>query len=127
MYESFHWPSTVSPLVDQTLVDHWRDTWPEAEFRREVLAEWTDDVGAYFTEQELTDGSWGLGDGAACWRWAARDRRWRCDWGYSTDANTLAVVALPEPDDRGLCGFGCRGCRRSSVSRTRIGLMILLG
>jgi hypothetical protein len=55
MYEAFHWPSTVSPSVDQALVDHWRESWPELEFRREVLAEWTDDAGAYFTEQELTD------------------------------------------------------------------------
>ena len=127
MYESFHWPSTVSPLVDQTLVDHWRDTWPEAEFRREVLAEWTDDVGAYFTEQELTDGvgDWemvppagggqlGIVVGGVGGAIRLMRTRWR--WLRFLSLTTGAV-----------CGFGCRGCRRSSVSRTRLDSMILLG
>jgi hypothetical protein len=102
MYESFHWPSTVSPLVDQALVEHWRETWPETEFRREVLAEWTDDAGAYFTEQELSDavGGWEMvppADGAQLGVVVGG-----VDWGFSVDANTLAVIAaLPEPDERG--------------------------
>jgi hypothetical protein len=101
MYEAFHWPSTVSPLVDQTLVEHWRETWPEAEFRREVMAEWTDDAGAYFTEQELTDavGYWEMvppADGAQLGLVVGG-----VDWGYSTDANTLAVIAALEPDSQG--------------------------
>jgi hypothetical protein len=102
MYESFCWPSTVSPLVDQTLVEHWRETWPETEFRREVLAEWTDDAGAYFTETELSDavGDWEMvppGDGAELGVVVGG-----VDWGFATDANTLAVIAVrPELDERG--------------------------
>jgi hypothetical protein len=67
-----------------------------------VLAEWGDDVGSYFTEAELANavGDWemvppvngaqlGLVVGGV-------------DWGYSVDANTLAVfAALPEPDGHG--------------------------
>jgi hypothetical protein len=102
MYETCHWPSTVSPLVDQALVDHWRESWPELEFRREVLAEWTDDAGAYFTEQELTDavGNWEIvppADGAELGVVVGG-----VDWGFATDANTLAVIApRPELDEPG--------------------------
>jgi RNase P/RNase MRP subunit p29 len=102
MYESFHWPSTVSPLVDQALVDHWRESWPELEFRREVLAEWTDDAGAYFTEAELSAavGEWEMVPPAAGAQLGLVVGG--IDWGYSTDANTLAVIAaLPELDERG--------------------------
>jgi hypothetical protein len=106
MYESFCWPSTVSPLVDQALVDHWRETWPEAEFRREVLAEWGDDSGSYFTEAELSGavGDWEMvppAAGAQLGIVAAG-----VDWGYATDANTLAVIAArPELDERGRMRF----------------------
>jgi hypothetical protein len=106
MYESFCWPSTVSPLVDQALVEHWRETWPEPEFRREVLAEWTDDAGAYFTEAELSDavGDWEMvapADGARLGIVVGG-----IDWGYSTDANTIAIVAaLSEPDASGRMRF----------------------
>jgi hypothetical protein len=102
MYESFCWPSTVSPLVDQALVEHWRETWPEPEFRREVLAEWTDDAGAYFTEAELSDavGDWEMvppADGAGLGFVVGG-----VDWGFATDANTLAVIASrSEPDEHG--------------------------
>jgi hypothetical protein len=102
MYEAFHWPSTVSPLVDQALVGHWRESWPESEFRREVLAEWTDDAGAYFTEAELSGavGGWGMvppADGRQLGLVVGG-----VDWGYSTDANTLGVIAaLPESDGHG--------------------------
>jgi hypothetical protein len=102
MYESFCWPSTVSPLVDQALVDHWRESWPELEFRREVLAEWTDDAGAYFTETELSDavGNWEMvppTDGAELGVVVGG-----VDWGFATDANTLAVIAARvEVDERG--------------------------
>jgi hypothetical protein len=97
MYESFCWPSTASPLVDQALVDHWRETWPETEFRREVLAEWTDDAGAYFTEIELSDavGDWEMVppvDGVRLGLVAGG-----VDWGFATDANTLAVVTVNRP------------------------------
>jgi len=52
-YASWHWPATVSPLVDLELVEHWRRTDAPRIFRREVLAEWVDEAGAYFTSAEL--------------------------------------------------------------------------
>ena len=51
-YESFHWPSTASPLVDKDLLEAWRRTSTDRDYRREVLAEWADDQGAYFTSEE---------------------------------------------------------------------------
>jgi phage FluMu gp28-like protein len=47
-YSSHHWPSTVSPLVDEALLAMFRETSTDREFRAEVLAEWVDDSGAYF-------------------------------------------------------------------------------
>lgn len=52
-YESFHWPSTVSPLVDEELLSMWRSTSTEREYQAEVLAEWVDESGAYFRSDEL--------------------------------------------------------------------------
>lgn len=53
LVESFHWPSTVSPLVDDELVEFWRRTDDPRVFRREVLAEWVDEAGQYFSADEL--------------------------------------------------------------------------
>lgn len=52
-YQSFHWPSTASPLVDRELLAMWRETSTDREWRTEVLAEWVDAQGAYFTPEEL--------------------------------------------------------------------------
>jgi hypothetical protein len=43
----------MSPLVDRELIDHWRKTDAPRTFRREVLAEWVDEAGAYFAHAEL--------------------------------------------------------------------------
>lgn len=51
--ESFHWPSLVSPLVDKNLVEFWRKTDPPRIFEQEVLAEWPDEAGAWFSSDEL--------------------------------------------------------------------------
>jgi hypothetical protein len=87
-YESFHWPSTVSPLVDQSLIAQWQQTDPDRVFRAEVLAEWVDDQGAYFTADELD---------AACRDYAfvsgGVDAVAGVDWGFAHDANTLALLA----------------------------------
>ncbi len=91
-YASFQWPSMVSPLVDATLLDEWRATDPDRIFRAEVLAEWTDDTGAYFTTDELDAAvrdypliqphdAHGMSAVAGV------------DWGFSADANTLVVLA----------------------------------
>ena len=49
-YASLQWPSTASLLVHRALLDIWRSTSSERDYRREVEAEWTDSVGAYFSD-----------------------------------------------------------------------------
>lgn len=96
--ESWHWPSTVSPMADQKLIERWRETWPAHKFAREILAEWTDDSGAYFTAAELdgatapyayTDGTSDLFDvteGQLC--------TGGIDWGFKRDANVLTLLSV---------------------------------
>lgn len=52
-HASFHWPSTVSPLVDTELLATFEATMTARDYAREVLAQWVDDQGAYFTTTEL--------------------------------------------------------------------------
>ncbi len=92
-YESFHWPSTASPLVD--LLETWRRTSTEREYRREVLAEWVDDAGAYFAAEELD---------AACCDYPlcppeeaqGRQAVAGVDWGFASDANALVLLAADD-------------------------------
>jgi len=102
MYAGWRWPSSVSPLVDDGLLKEIRAREEEGYFRREYLAEWTDNAGAYFTEAELTAavGGWPMvqpTDAAQLGVVAGG-----VDWGYANDSNTLAVVAArAERDGRG--------------------------
>lgn len=94
MYAGWHWPSSVSPLVDGGLLSEIEGREEAAYFRREYMAEWMDDSGSYFTEAELSGavGDFELVDplepppglgfvvGGV-------------DWGSVIDANTLVVVA----------------------------------
>lgn len=101
-YESWSLPSSVSPLVDQALLAEWAETDAPRIYRREVLAEWVDEAGAYFTSAELDaatvdvelvppEAGYELGQVVG-----------GVDWGFAQDANTLVVIgALPEPDARG--------------------------
>lgn len=99
-YESWHWPSTVSPAVDQELIEQWRRTDPPRVFAREVLAEWLDDAGAVFTAGELEV----LADDYELVPPAAWSRRAEVvagvDWGFA-DASTLVVVAGDSPGEDG--------------------------
>lgn len=93
MYESFHAPSSVSPLVDRALLKEWRKTDPPRIYRREVLAEWVDEAGQYFTSAELdaveaeyqltppeeADGDLVVGG---------------IDWGFSHDSSALALLGV---------------------------------
>jgi hypothetical protein len=103
---SFHWPSTVSPMVDAQLVEEWRRSDPEHVHRQEVLAEWIDDAAAYFSGDELLDAT---ADYALLDPQAVLDRYGQgnlyggavgLDWGFSADAN--AGVMLAPMDTRGL-------------------------
>lgn len=96
-FESFHWPSTVSPLVDEELLEQWRRTTSDREFRREVEAEWPESAGAYFSDEELAEatGVYGLvapedADGLAVGGGV--------DWGFSPDSSALVLLAS-DPDE----------------------------
>ena len=104
---SFHWPSTVSPLVDAGLLEQIREREPADYFAREYLAEWTDGSGSYFAESELTEAATGATiedlttEGPALGLCVGG-----VDWGFSRDAHALAVLgALPDLDDRGRVRF----------------------
>ena len=106
MYAGWHWPSAVSPLVDGALLAEIAEREPADYFRREYLAQWTDDRGSYFSEVELTAAASDYElvdpvedpDGARAVGMVSGG----VDWGFSRDANTLAVVAArPGADDRG--------------------------
>jgi hypothetical protein len=92
-YASFHWPSTASPLVDQTWLDIQRKTMSERAFRAEILAEWTETEGQYFSPAELDaaveadvpmvtafDGPVNVGT----------------DYGLAADANAVSILAATE-------------------------------
>lgn len=106
MVSSWHWPSSVSPLVDDVLLEHWRETWPAREFATEVMAEWVDDSGAYFSSADLEAAATvetlvGPEDGASLGSVVGG-----VDWGFARDANTLAVLAArPGLDERGRTRF----------------------
>jgi hypothetical protein len=90
--ESFHWPSTASPLVDAQLLSLWRDTSPQREYEREVEARWVDDAGAYFTSAELRTA---IDDTPMVRPSDARGMLvvGGVDWGFAHDASALAVIA----------------------------------
>lgn len=50
---SFHWPSSVSPMISQADLDRIQEREAPHYFNREYLAEWTDESGAYFTTDEI--------------------------------------------------------------------------
>lgn len=102
---AWHWPSSVSPLVDDVLLAQIRDREPADYFKREFLAEWTDEAGAYFTEAEIMnavadyemtapkDLQLPLAAGHFSQPYFAAAG---VDWGYARDANALALVSVAE-------------------------------
>jgi hypothetical protein len=96
--EAFQWPSTASPLVSAEVLEEWRPTMTDRAYRSEILAEWVDDAGAYFSTAELEamrseslellrpSDAGGLAVAAGV------------DWGYANDSSTLVCVAA-DPDD----------------------------
>jgi hypothetical protein len=106
MYQSWHWPSSISPMVDQSLLDEIRRREGETYFRREYLAEWDDVAGAFLTEEEI---SAAVADyelitpeqAGAMSPWdrvsERRERLLTCaggvDWAYSVDAQALVLVS----------------------------------
>ena len=103
---SWHWPSTVSPLVDQVWLEAVRRRNAPDYFAREYLAEWTDESGAYFSSDELMAA---VADYELLSPADARSKHafegWfpvagGIDWGMARDQN--AVVLIGVLDDLGL-------------------------
>ena len=97
-YASFHWPSTASPLVDPELLALWQASSPDREYRREVMAEWVDSVGQYFTDAEIENA---LSDYELIPPADAHHRRGVAgvDWGFARDSSAVVVLAEAGPDD----------------------------
>lgn len=97
-YASFHWPSLASPVVDAALLDIWRASSSDREFRREVLAEWVDSAGSYFSEAELDAAT-------ADYELVPPDRAGHrrgvagVDWGLRVDSSAIVVLAEAGPGD----------------------------
>ena len=105
-HSSHHWPSTVSPLVDDALLRIFRETMTDREYRTEVLAEWVDSAGAYFDTDEL-DAAVALGgpggsplmepEGCFFGSCGQLEAEVGVDWGFAHDANAaVAVAAVPK-------------------------------
>lgn len=101
-FSAHHWPSTASPLVDTTLLGMFRSTMTDREYRAEVLAEWVDSVGAYFSSEELeaavalggVDGVPMVDPSYAYAPTASRhvELALGIDWGFAVDANAVVGV-----------------------------------
>jgi len=95
---AWHWPSSVSPLVDDVLLEQIRQRESSEYFKREFLAEWTDSAGAYFSEAEIMDAvaDYGMCAPADLERWIDRPyvAAGGIDWGYAHDANALTLVSV---------------------------------
>lgn len=98
---AWHWPSTVSPLVDAVLLDQIRGRESADYFAREYLAEWTDEAGAYFTHDEVMGAvaSYAMTDPLTT---PHQDRQaWTTvaglDWGVARDANALVCAGVIDP------------------------------
>lgn len=90
---SWHWPSSVSPIADHSLIEKWERTWSSIKFRTEVLAEWVNDAGSFFTMDELNDA-------VADYTLLAPEDALKLqlvaggiDWGFSNDANCVVLIA----------------------------------
>jgi hypothetical protein len=115
MYESWHWPSTASPMVDEALLEEIRKRETSEYFNREYLAIWTSDQGTFFSGAEIMDSvaDYDLISPEAmnlmCPYDSEQGRTLRpfgaamgLDWAYSQDAQAAVVVAAL--DDGGLNG-----------------------
>jgi hypothetical protein len=104
-YSAHHWPSTASPLVDRTLLEMYRSTMTDREYRAEVLAEWVDSAGAFFTPEELS-AAVELGDGFEPSNGAHRlEVDLGLDWGFAHDSSAVVGVG-PVPEGVPFAGEG---------------------
>jgi len=106
MYQAWHWPSSISPMVDSVLLEEIRRRETPEYFAREYLAEWTDSAGTFLSEEEISSCVAGydmisphLIAGMSPWD-RASERRERpftavagVDWAFSSDAQALVLLA----------------------------------
>lgn len=94
---SFHWPSSISPLVDDDLLEQIRQRESPTYFDREFMAIWSEGSGAYLTMQEV-------GDAVADYEMIdPADANGQLvvggvDYGFSQDANTLVLLGVADDD-----------------------------
>lgn len=100
-FASWRWPSTVSPLVDRELLELWRSTSTDREYQAEVLAEWPDDAGAWFTAAELEEA---IADYQLCPPPEARGQKALAgvDWSAGIGRDSHALVLMAVLQDAGL-------------------------
>ena len=85
-------------MVDPDLLAIWRDLSSDREYRREVLAEWVDAQGAYFSDDEIEAA---LADYELIPPERAERRRGVAgiDWGLRVDSSAVVVLAEAGPGD----------------------------
>lgn len=113
LVRSWHWPSSVNPRIGDAELADMRAGMTAEEYEREIEARWTSEQGAYFSADEL-DGATAdyplLTPEAVAARmpWdrdaGHRERSYTaaagCDWGFSRDAQAVALISAL--DDGGL-------------------------
>jgi hypothetical protein len=93
--QSWHWPSSISPQVDDKLMAHWERNNPADYVAREFRAEWRDAAGAYFSSEDIeaaVDTRPQMQPAEARGRWAVGG----VDWGQRYDASTLVTITIDE-------------------------------
>ncbi|OZD82917.1 hypothetical protein CH260_12730 [Rhodococcus sp. 05-2256-B2] len=93
MHASFRWPSTISPIMDTEMLAALKSGMTEREIAQEVEAQWVDDAGAFFSEQEILDAvvPYHLTKPEDAQRQLVAGG---IDWGYANDANALALIGV---------------------------------
>jgi hypothetical protein len=91
--ESWHWPSSISPLVDAALLEEIRRRENPLYYEREYEATWTDQSSAFFSPLEL-DGN--VAPYTMLSPPQARDQMVvvGVDWGVVHDASTLVALGV---------------------------------
>lgn len=91
--QSWHLPSSVSPFITPATLDLYESEMPSYKFAQEYLAEWVEDVGAFFSSEELDNAraDYELIDPTT----ARGDYRvvGGLDWGMAHDANAVVYLA----------------------------------
>ncbi|QMU22884.1 terminase large subunit domain-containing protein [Gordonia rubripertincta] len=92
-YASFHWPTSLNPLVGADDLEAIRERESSHYFNREYLAEWTEEAGAFFSTDEIDSAvaNYELVDPMT----ARGDYRvvGGLDWGMAHDANAVVYLA----------------------------------